>query len=261
MQKKIWFVSFFILFSWALFAQDSAVKLGDDKITAGSMDFVRIPAGTFTMGNSSGQAEADELPLHNVEVESFYIAVHELTLAQFKEFAEETEYKIRGAWKGSGSNHPVVYVTWFDAVEYCLWFSRKYEINARLPTEAEWEKAARGGVDGRNYPFGDSISASDANYSSSGTKEVGSYAPNGYGLYDTVGNVFEWCSDWYLKDYYQKSPDKNPQGDLTGVGVWRSVRGGSFNYDSSKAYSANRAAFAPQVSKPDIGFRIVIEDR
>ena len=103
-------------------------------------------------------------------------------------------------------------MTWDDANTYCRWLSKAAGRVVRLPSEAEWEYAARGGLRGRQYPNGDSMSPADANYATSTAVPVARYAPNGYGLYDMAGNVFEWVGDWYDKDYYRSSPSRNPRG-------------------------------------------------
>ena len=199
---------------------------------------VLIPAGIFEMGNPDGQSDYDNVPLHRVTIDSFYLDKYEVTVGQFRQFVNETDYHwnrwLLNAIYSPSDDHPVVYVDWNAASAYAKWMGK------RLPTEAEWEYAARGGLKGRLYPWGSELSHDDANYHrtwgqdithdypnymSTGRKDkwryssapVGSFNPNGFGLYDMAGNVAEWCSDWYQSDYYAESPGINPQGPETGL--------------------------------------------
>ena len=193
-----------------------------------------IPAGSFEMGDSKDEPEAwmeGSHPVHTVELDAFYMDVHEVTVGQFRKFVEESGY-IYNLWDDVAvfsptGKHPMIWVTWDDATAYAEWAGK------RLPTEAEWEYAARGGLSGKRYPWDDEITDDHANYFGTGGKDkweycapVGSLKPNGYGLYDMAGNVFELCSDWYDEDYYSNSPLRNPQGPSTGE--WRVLRGGSW---------------------------------
>ena len=202
-----------------------------------------IPAGSFEMGDSKDEPEAWmkwSRPVHTVELDAFYMDVHEVTVGKFRKFARETGYEYdRWDWVADWSptgKHPMIWVTWDDATAYAEWAGK------RLPTEAEWEYAARGGLIGKRYPWGDGVGVNGdrardyANYKGTGGKDkwdgcapVGSFKPNGYSLYDMVGNVFEWCADWYDEDYYRSSPLRNPQGSSTGES--HVLRGGSwFDY-------------------------------
>jgi formylglycine-generating enzyme required for sulfatase activity len=158
-----------------------------------------IPAGSFEMGDHlDGLSNA---PVHIVELDAFYMDTHEVTVGQFREFVNQSGYKYEGDWDNVAKYspwdwYPMVYVNWNDTTAYAKWAGK------RLPTEAEWEYAARGGLVGKRYPRGDEISHDDANYSGTGGKDkwskcapVGSFAANGYGLYDMAGNVREWCQD------------------------------------------------------------------
>ncbi len=186
---------------------------------------VHVPAGVFRMGNDAGPPP--ERPAHTVTLDGFFIAQHPVTNAQYRRFVTATGHRVpflddaRAAREnGDGQRrrppdgrgaHPVVLVSWHDARAYCRW------AGGRLPTEAEWEKAARGGLVGKNYPWGDEIRRDSANYDNpAGTTPVGKYPPNGYGLSDMAGNVWEWVADWYAPEYYATSPDRNPHGPQTG---------------------------------------------
>ena len=195
----------------------------------GGVEFVTIPGGEFAMGDSSDAASPNELPVHNVTLDGFRMAKTELTFEQWSAFIAATDYP-KGRSQAQGDDYPVVSITWEDAKAYCDWFSKTYGVVVRLPTEAEWEYAARGGLSGQQYPNGNSISLSDANYASEGPVKVASYPPNGYGLYDMAGNVGEWLGDWYDKDYYRTSPSTNPQGPATQDGVLqrKADRGGGW---------------------------------
>ncbi len=222
---------------------------------------VLIPAGTFEMGDHFGDGEGDEQPVHRVELDAFYMDVCEVTVGQFREFVNQSGYKYGGNWANvakysPGNDYPMIYVTWSDATAYAKW------VGKRLPTEAEWEYAARGGLAGKRYPWGDEISHDDANYSGTGGKDkwvytapVGSFAANGYGLYDMAGNVYEWCLDRFGSDYYSKSPTKNPPG--ADIGLTRVLRGGNWAYDSFTLRVANRNNAPPNNWSYPYGFRCV----
>lgn len=191
-----------------------------DKIGKDGAPMVLIPAGEFQMGGTHG----DELPVHTVYVDAFYMDIYEVTNAQYKKFIDATGYRIPRSWHHSLSHpehcspdRPVVCVSWEDAMAYCKWAGK------RLPTEAEWEKAARGGLIGKKYPWGDSLIYDNfSNYRDK--KPVGNFPPNGYGLYDMTGNVWEWCADGYDENYYSISPKRNPKCPRSRASVV--VRGG-----------------------------------
>ena len=228
-----------------------------------------IPAGSFEMGDSKDEPEAWmkwSRPVHTVELDAFYMDVHEVTVGQFRKFVEESGY-VYNLWDDVAvfsptGKHPMIWVTWDDATAYAKWADK------RLPTEAEWEYAARGGLIGKRYPWGDEITHDHANWGNtvSGKDKwnrcapVGSFDPNGYGLYDMVGNVLEWCSDWYDPDYYSNSPLRNPQGPSTGE--WRVLRGGSWlsaspHYPALTLRVASRLNFYPKCRDGYYGFRCV----
>lgn len=187
---------------------------------------VVIPGGTFVMG---AEEEDDHMPPHEVTVNSFVMDRHEVTNAEYAEFCREVGHNNPEFWGidelRSGPDfpeHPVVGVTWRDANDYCEWRGM------RLPTEAEWEVAARGGLEGKKWPWGDELTPEKANYNpSDGLVPVGSYPASGYGLFDMTGNTAEWVADRYDPDYYASSPADNPTGPEKGK--YRVVRGGGWH--------------------------------
>ena len=193
---------------------------------------------------------------------ALYMDIHEVTVGQFRNFVELSGYQYDGDWDdiakfSPGKDFPMVQVSWNDATAYAKWSGK------RLPTEAEWEYAARGGLLGKRYPLGDELTDDDANWMNTmiGKDQwkycspVGSFEANGYGLYDMVGNAFEWCADWYSKNYYSQSPVDNPQGPRTGE--FRVVRGGFWSNYENILWVAFRDGIAPFNKIDDLGFRCV----
>ena len=198
-------------------------------------ELVLISAGEFTMGRAG---EGDAAPAHTVRLDAFYIDKYEVTNAEYLAFCRATDHRLPEFWAmaafrcGPGfPHHPVVGVSWRDAMAYAQWAGK------RLPTEAEWEYAARGGLVDMEYPNGPDLDPSLANYFirdpaqrehyRGGTAPVGSYPPNGYDLHDMAGNVVEWTADWYDEAYYKVSPRANPAGPETGR--FRVIRGGGWH--------------------------------
>ena len=226
---------------------------------ADNMVMVYVPAGEFMMGSSDadGQAQDDEKPQHTVYLDAFWIDRTEVTNAQYRKCVEagacpEPRCWVYGDYNGPGQ--PVVCVTWDDAQAYAAW------AGGRLPTEAEWEKAARG-TDGRIYPWGDSAPDCDkANYSTCVNHPVviGSYRPGAspYGALDMAGNVWEWVADRYEQGYYVYSPARNPQGPDWGDS--RLLRGGSFESAARDVRCALRHEYLPDNWHRSKGFRLVI---
>jgi len=230
-------------------------------------EMVLIPAGEFLMGSATGAF--DEKPVRQVYVDAFYMDKHEVTNRRFARFVKATGYRTEaersgrrsGTWrhpmeesdtlKGKG-DWPVAQVSWDDAMAFCSWAGK------RLPTEAEWEKAARGGLEGKKYPWGDEEprgrACYDRNSENARPDPVGKYAANGYGLFDMAGNVWEWCSDWYQANYYKGSPLKNPAGPSSGTA--RVVRGGSWLFVGDALRCAGRFHYSPEPGCC-VGFRCV----
>jgi formylglycine-generating enzyme required for sulfatase activity len=215
-------------------------------------EMVLIPAGKFLMG---GDVENDHQPIHEVQIDSFFIDVHEITNAQYFEFCRETDRKMPEYWGivkfrcgPDFPDHPVVGVSWADAKAYAEWAGK------RLPTEAEWEYAARGGLAGQKFPNGDTIDTTLANYSvSEGTVPVGSYPANGYGLYDMAGNVNEWVFDFYHESYYENSPHDNPTGPEEGK--YHVMRGGGWHSGPYCNRVYRRTGLLPYWVDINVGFR------
>jgi formylglycine-generating enzyme required for sulfatase activity len=195
-------------------------------VSAG-IQWASIPSGSFTMGCTAGDFTCyeQERPAHRVSItRGFRMAATETTNGQYRacvKAAACAEPLPRTVFDDlAKKDHPVEYVTWNDAVSFCKW------VGGRLPTEAEWEYAARGGREGNRFPWGNEISSNDAKYGGGGTVPVGSYPANSFGLYDMAGNVWEWCADWYDQNYYVGSPTEDPGGSPRGAG--RVVRGGAW---------------------------------
>jgi len=212
---------------------------------------VYIPEGEFLMG-ADGE-EPDQAPAHLIWVDGFFIDSTEVTNADYRKFVEATGHPEPPYWNDerfNGPNQPVVGVSWFDAAAYAEWAGK------RLPTEAEWEKAARG-IDGRKYPWGDMLEEKLLNFNDDLGRpaDVGSY-PEGrspYGVLDMAGNVWEWVNDWYVADYYSKSPYRNPVGP--GSGLYKVLRGGSWYSNQYFVRCTFRDYSDPDFRANDIGFR------
>lgn len=265
-----------------------------------------IPGGIFQMGDTFGEGGAGELPVHSVYVSGFYMEKYEVTKALWDEvynWATNHSYGFDYAGSGKAANHPVNMMSWCDSVKWCNARSEKegrtpcYMVTGsvyrtgqsapscdwsadgyRLPTEAEWEKAARGGLNGKRFGWGDTISHSNANYyGASGSysydysngyhpsyddgvipysSPVGSFSPNTYGLYDMAGNMSEWCWDWLDNAYYASSPSSNPRGPSTGL--YRVIRSGGWLNIALDCRSAGRAGYPPGGRIANVGLRTVL---
>ncbi len=220
-------------------------------------EMITIPGGRFLMGCDRGAAS--ERPVHQVWVDGFAIARYALTNRLYRVFIEEAGRPSPQGFEDERFNHPdqpVTSVSWFDAVAYCEWLSARAGKPFRLPTEAEWERAARGGLEGRLYTWGDSLPEDQPRYSElwrTGPERAGGRPPNGFGLYDISENVHEWCSDWFDADYYGVSPERNPQGPASGRR--RASRGGSWRHQIKITRVAARSSIPPEFKYGDYGFR------
>ena len=289
-----------------LLAIEDIVRVGYYGV-APPLGMALIPAGDFVMGDTFAEGSSDALPLHTNTLSAFYMDQTEVTKAQWDAvytWALANGYTFDNGGSGKATNHPVHSVNWYDCVKWanarsekegltacytvpgnvyrtgqsapdCNWTANGY----RLPTEAEWEKAARGGAAGTRFPWTgvDTIQHARANYNASTgspaydtsptsgnhpdyqsggfpyTSPVGVFAPNGYGLYDMAGNVDEWCWDWYDGSFYASSPDEDPRGPASGT--VRVLRSGSWNYYDCRV--ARRGAPFPYIEFFSIGFRLV----
>ena len=204
----------------------------------------KIPGTSFAMGSEDGAD--DERPVHRAWVDAFEIGATQITNREWAMFSPRRRSEF------DHPEQPVVGVSWFDAVSYCQWLSDITGKKIRLPTEAEWECAARGGIEGQRYPWGDEPLS---NYEAlTAPRRVAQRPPNAFGLFDMCENVHEWCSDWYGADYYRVSPDRNPCGPATGTR--RVSRGGSWRHQIKFTRCAARSSIPPEFRYADYGFRI-----
>jgi formylglycine-generating enzyme required for sulfatase activity len=265
-------------------------------VNDGYGDYVFVPAGRFRMGDNFGDGDARERPVHEVDLDAYYIGKLEMSNGEWRRFRDDPGYGDQRFWPNGHvvpkdqvpywtqpNNHgggtpdsdpyPVLGVNWDSATAYANWLSARTGRKYRLPTEAEWEKAARG-ADQRKYPWGNTITRAHANYVGSQAFDTG--RPVGffdgslrgelqtqnnaspYGALDMAGNVMEWCSDWYARDYYAVSPRRNPKGPATGA--FRVVRGGSFFVEPYELRTTARSAAWPSFQGHRmIGVRLVRE--
>ena len=281
-------------------------------------NMVLIPSGTFAMGDPFDEGSSAERPVHDVYIDAFWMGRHEVTHEEWQpvyEWATNNAYDFTYSGSTKGTYHPVHTITWYDAVKWCNAKSEMenrtpcyYTVNMatvyrsgqvnisidrvlwqgdgyRLPTEAEWEHAARGGKSGKRFSWGNTISFSQANYDSwwqngspyyeydhaytngyhpafddgsdPRSSPIGQFAPNAYGLYDMIGNMREWCWDWYSTTYYSSSTNVNPKGPDV-IAVSRSARGGSWSGNAYYCRTARRSAYQPNLAYTGVSFRYVI---
>lgn len=220
--------------------------------------FADVPEGVFLMGSDQGQD--DERPVHEVYVDAFAMAVFPVTRSEYARFVEATGHPRPRDWDAPEfgvADLPVVGVSWQDACAYCEWRTRNGD-PVRLPTEAEWERAARGTRAADAFPWGDSIPPwipDNGRGPLRGPWPVTLGEPNAFGLFGIAANVHEWCADWHDRDYYASSPARNPRGPITGVR--RASRGGSWRHATTISRCSARSKLDPSFRYTDYGFRIV----
>ena len=221
-------------------------------------EVIMVQGGSFQMGSNQ---ETDEQPVHSVSVNSFSIGKYEVTVGQYKVFCTATGRAMpeEPNW-GWQDKHPMVNVTYNDAVSYCNWLGEKFGGDWRLPTEAEWEYAARGGNKSNRYTYagGDELEKVAWFEDNAGgqTQAVGRKKANELGIYDMSGNVWEWCKDWYGEDYYKTSPATNPKGPTSGE--LRVLRGGGWDGGAAYCRVAYRCGGTPSHRNHFSGFRVVL---
>lgn len=220
-------------------------------------EMIAVAGGSFMMG---GSIEDEEKPRHNVTLTSFSMAKTETTVAQWRAYCTATGQAMpETPFSGWTDKAPIVNVSWEDVVAYCEWLSDKTGKTYRLPTEAEWEYAARGGSKSNGYTYAGSDELDEAGwyYDNAGgqTQACGRKKPNELGLYDMSGNVYEWCKDWYSGTYYSSSPASNPSGPSSGS--FRVLRGGSWTTGAAGCRAAHRNSGTPRI-RPLTGFRVVV---
>lgn len=261
---------------WAQGAKDSSKAVSSDtadyveNVFGLSIQMVYVAGGTFEMGATPEQgsdAYADEMPVHTVTLGDYYIGRYEVTQAQWVAVMGRDVVQQRDAkdttltLHGMGADYPAYYISWEEAKRFCEKLSELSGKTYRLPTEAEWEYAARGGrhKDGTKYSGSDEISevAWVARNSEGTTHPVGQKKPNGLGLYDMSGNVWEWCQDKYCADYYSESPVENPEGPE--YGSFRVKRGGSWRYLANSGRVSRRYSNFPDTKRDVVGLRVVRE--
>jgi sulfatase modifying factor 1 len=224
-------------------------------------NMVLIPGDEFAMGQPDGRDE--ERPMHRVTVAPFLLCRYQVTNAGYQDFCRSAGQPctpFQGQPDFADPLQPVVGVSWFDAVAYCDWLSRECGGRFRLPTEAEWECAARGGLEQCLYPWGNQPVCERTGYGTRwarGPEPVGGSAPNAFGLFDMCENIHEWCADWYDPQYYAVSPAWNPQGSPTGTR--RASRGGAWRHQIKIARCAARSSIPPEFCYADYGFRVACE--
>lgn len=239
------------------------------------MELLAVKGGCFAMGDSVGDGDPNERPVHEVCVSDFLIGKHEVTNDQYKKFNPQHNSGVSGELSLGGDNQPVVNVSWEDAVAYAEWLSKKSEQTYRLPTEAEWEYAARAGTTASRFWGNNPDEACKyANVADLKAKEkrpmwtvfpctdgymvaspVGSFPANDYGLHDVLGNVWEWCEDVYNSEAYEKLPKDNPV--YRGAGEYRVMRGGGWSNGPLGIRSSHRVGLSPDFGHHSLGFRLV----
>ena len=226
-------------------------------------EFLEVPGGTFSMGDEWMTGNPQEQPVHDVTLRGFKISKTEVTVKQYRTYCNKTgksmpDFIPQGGWR---DNHPMDFVNWRDCMAYCEWLSKVTGDLCRLPTEAEWEYAARGAKPDKGYMYSgsqdiNSVAWFSGNNTTRTKHPVAEKQPNELGLYDMSGNVSEWCLDWYGR-YHHNTTIDNPQGPTSGR--YRVLRGGSAIAPSTHCRVAFRVASKPDIPRTYIGFRVVRE--
>ena len=235
----------------------------EDPASNAPAGMVLIPPGEFSMGRHRTTADdekgmrplalRDDRPVHSVHIDGFYLDADEVTHAEYAALVEATKREppyhwLGGAMPSGKSDLPIYNVDWDDATAYCAWAGK------RLPTEAEWEKAARGGLEGLDFPWGDDKPVESALFDTPlGPSPAGNRKANAYGLRDMAGSVAEWCSDWFERTYYETSPAQNPKGPETGT--YKVIRGGAWSDGPRRITVFFRNWVRPTQKTPNVGFR------
>ena len=272
------FISCCGLFLGCAGSEEGQVEAPQFNFPEGAMpEFVSVPAGSFIMGDQAASGEADERPAHNVKLNTFLISKFEVTWQQYAFFAAATERPLPADQGWGRERRPAINVSWNDALAYTNWLSDKTDDVYRLPTEQEWEYAARAGAVTLYVSGNDPLSVcgfaniADQSTVAAGlgwnvitecndgvanqTASVGSYSPNHFGLYDVHGNVWEWVSDCYRDSYDRSVLNVLPRGSC----ATRVIRGGSFKQSAMSARLSNRESLAEDDANDQVGFRIVKE--
>jgi formylglycine-generating enzyme len=222
---------------------------------------VSILAAWFLMGSATGQD--CERPVHRVWIDAFELAATQVTNAEYAAYLRVTGLPSPPFWNDKNFNdphQPVAGISWFEADHYCQWLSSQTHRSYRLPTEAEWERAARGDLEQQNFPWGNDPPESLPNYTNrwqAGPEPVALYAPNALGLHNICDNVHEWCSDWYDPNYYATSPERNPRGPEQGPR--KTSRGGSWRHHVKVSRCSARSSIPPEFQYADYGFRVAAD--
>jgi sulfatase modifying factor 1 len=225
-------------------------------------NLVSIPEAWFLMGSTSGQD--CERPVHRVWIDAFLLAATQVTNAEYERFVNSTKSDPPPFWHDQNFNHPqkpVTGVSWFEADRYCQWLSAQTRRVYRLPTEAEWERAARADLEQNDFPWGEEPPQSLPDYAmrwQTGPEAVARHSPNAFGLFNMCDNVHEWCSDWYDPSYYAISPQQNPRGpELPLENAQRKAsRGGSWRHHVKISRCSSRSSIPPDFHYADYGFRV-----
>ena len=262
MNRHFLLIALLNIASWAMAQNQETIS-----VTGVSFKMIKVEGGTFKMGatNEQNSPWLDENPAHKVTLSTFYIGETEVTQALWKAVMGTTTSQQREKtrlkdWKlvGEGDNYPMYIISWEECQEFISRLNHLTGRNFRLPTEAEWEYAARGGNKSRNYKYSGSNMPDDVawyeNNSGNVSHPVKMMKANELGLYDMSGSMFEWCQDWYGKDYYSNAPKTNPMGPDSGI--HRVCRGGPYNGPAGNCRVASRAERSPEERFWDVGLRL-----